>query len=490
MNFKIIWRFHGWVLLLEAVFLLPAIGISLLDGTQKVTISFLIALAAMLLSATVLLVLSRRAPKDFYAREGFFCVASSWILLSLFGCLPFCISGEIPNFIDALFEMVSGFTTTGASIVPDVEQLSRAILYWRSFSHWVGGMGVLVFLLAVAPAGGKGNGFTMHLFRAESPGPEVGKLVPKIRQTAALLYGTYVALTIINFLFLFLGGMPLFDSVCTAFGTAGTGGFGIKADSLAGYSTYIQVVCTVFMLLFSINFSCYYLILMKQIRSVLRDEELRLFGAIVVGSILLITWNIYDLYGSFWEALHHSSFQVASIISTSGFSSTDFDLWPSFSKAILLLLMTTGACAGSTCGGMKCARVLLLFKGVRRNVSQLLHPQRVQPVRVNGRAVDERTMANTNAYLSAYALILVASFLLVSLDGFTVITNFSAVMTCFNNVGPGFDLVGPMRNFALYSPLSKLVLIFDMLAGRLEIFPILVLFSGIVRRRTDTGGSI
>lgn len=490
MNFKIIWRFHGWVLLLEALFLLPAIGISVLDGTGKVTVAFLVTLAASLVTAAVLLFLSRRAPKDFYAREGFFCVASSWILMSLFGCLPFCISGEIPNFIDALFEMVSGFTTTGASIVPDVEQLSRAILYWRSFSHWVGGMGVLVFLLAVAPAGGRGNGFTMHLFRAESPGPEVGKLVPKIRQTAALLYGTYVALTVIDFLFLFLGGMPLFDSVCTAFGTAGTGGFGIKGDGLAGYSTYIQVVCTVFMLLFSINFSCYYLILMKQIRSVLQDEELRLFGAIVVGSILLITWNIYDLYGSFWEALHHSSFQVASIISTSGFSSTDFDLWPSFSKAILLLLMTTGACAGSTCGGMKCARVLLLVKGVRRNVSQLLHPQRVEPVRVNGRAVDERTMANTNAYLSAYALILVGSFLLISLDGFSVLTNFSAVMTCFNNVGPGFDLVGPMRNFALYSPVSKVVLIFDMLAGRLEIFPILVLFSGIVRRRTDTGGNL
>ena len=401
----------------------------------------------------------------------------SWILMSLFGCLPFYLSGEIPSFIDALFEIVSGFTTTGASIVSNVEGLSRAALYWRSFSHWLGGMGVLVFLLAIVPVSGKNEGFTMHLLRAESPGPNVGKLVPKMRQTAAVLYITYLGLTVLNVLFLLIGDMDLFEAVCTAFGTAGTGGFGVKNDSIAGYSPYIQNVCTVFMLLFGVNFSCYYLLLLRQFRAVLKDEELRLYLGVVFGSILLITLNIRGLYDSIWDSLRHASFQVSSIITTTGFATADFDLWPSFSKGILLVLMMIGACAGSTGGGLKCARVLLLIKGIRRNLAQVLKPQKVQVIRVNQKAVDERILTNTNAYLCAYVAILVISFLLVSVDGFSITTNFSAVLSCFNNIGPGFDAVGPVCNYSIFSPFSKIVLIVNMLAGRLEIFPILILFS-------------
>ena len=478
MNYKMMFRFYALVCLLEGVFLIPSLCIGIADGTQRTALGFAVTMMLSWGLALLFKLLSRNAPKDFFAREGFICVDSDWILLSLIGALPFFFSGEIPNYIDALFETVSGFTTTGASILGNVEALSRACLYWRSFSHWIGGMGVLVFLLALVPAGGKNEGFTMHLFRAESPGPEVGKLVPKLRQTAAMLYITYLVLTVLNFIFLMLGDIPVFEAVCTTLGTAGTGGFGIKNDSMASYSPYIQNVTTVFMLLFGVNFSCYYLLILRQFRAVFRDEELRMYLCIVVASVLLITWNISSMYSSVGEALRHAAFQVASIISTSGFSSTDFDLWPSFSKGILMLLMVTGACAGSTCGGMKCARVLLLLKGLRRNISNLLHPQRVQSVRVNDRVIDEKVMANTNAYLSAYVVILIGSFLLISLDEFSIATNFTAVLTCFNNVGPGFEGVGPMMNFGAFSYFSKLILIFDMLAGRLEIFPMLLLFSG------------
>ena len=484
MNYKMMCRFFSLVSLLEAVFLLPPLGLAIAWEKANTVLAFALTVAIALLLSVIFRFLSRGSTAGaFRAKEGFVCVAASWILLSLIGCLPFVISGEIPHFVDALFEIVSGFTTTGASILSNVEALSRSMLYWRSFSHWVGGMGVLVFLLALVPAGKKREGFTMHLFRAESPGPEVGKLVPKMRQTAAFLYVTYILLTALNFIFLVIGDMDVFEAVCTAFGTAGTGGFGIKNDSIASYSPYIQNVCTVFMLLFGINFSCYYPIFLRRIRSVFQDEELRLYIGLVVCSVLLITWNVASMYSSVWEGLRHSAFQVASIISTTGFSSTNFDLWPAFSKGILMLLMVTGACAGSTCGGMKCARILLLFKGLRRNIRKMLHPQEVQVIRVNDRAVDEKIMANTNAYLSAYMVILFVSFLIVSLDNFSIGTNFSAVLACFNNIGPGFEGVGPMANFASYSVLSKLVLIFDMLAGRLEIFPMLLLFSGGVWKK-------
>ena len=477
MNYKIMCRFFSLICIAEAVFMLPALGISIYDGETQAIWGFAITLCLAVALYVVFKLLSRNNANRMTAREGFVCTAASWILMSLIGSLPFVISREIPHFVDALFEIVSGFTTTGASILSDVEALSRGMLYWRSFSHWVGGMGVLVFLLALSPSGKKNEGFTMHLFRAESPGPEVGKLVPKLRQTALYLYGTYMVLSALNFTFLMLGDMNWFEALCTMFGTAGTGGFGVKADSLGSFSPYIQNVTTVFMLLFGINFSCYYLILLRQFRSVIKDEELHLYFCIVGISIALITWNIAGMYDTLGEGIRHAAFQVASIISTTGYSTVDFDLWPTFSKGILTILMITGACAGSTCGGMKCARVLLLFKGLRRNIRQMVHPNRVEVVRVNGRAVDEKVMSGANGYLSAYVLILFLSFVVICFDGFSIGTNFSAVLACFNNIGPGFEAVGPMMNFGNFSILSKLVLVFDMLAGRLEIFPILLFFS-------------
>ena len=477
MNYKMMGRFLSQIIAIEAVFMLPALGISCGYAEWTSVRAFLYTLAIMLVLGGVLFLICRKAGRLFGAREGFVCVSFSWIVLSLLGCLPFFLSGAIPSYIDALFEIVSGFTTTGASILSDVEALDKGLLYWRSFSHWLGGMGVLVFLLAVNPGDGKGSGFTMHLLRAESPGPDVGKLVPRMRQTAMILYVIYIVITVINIIFLLAGGMPLLDAVCTAFGTAGTGGFGVKNDSIASYSPYIQNVCTVFMLLFGVNFSCYYLLLLRQFKSVFKDEELRLYFGIAFISILLIVLNIRPLYGSLEETIRHAAFQVSSIMTTTGFATTDFDLWPSFSKGILLMLMVVGASAGSTGGGIKVARVLLLFKSLRRNIRQVLNPQKVQVIRNNDRVVDEKILANANAYLAAYVIIVILSFLLISLDGFSTGTNISAVLACFNNIGPGLEAVGPTCNYGAYSIVSKLVLIVDMLAGRLEIFPMLVLLS-------------
>lgn len=483
MNYKLIGKFLSQILMVEAIFMLPALMIGIFCDKFPVIRGFAITIAVIVAVAVGLYYLCRDSAKRFYAREGFVCVGTSWIAISLFGCLPFVISGEIPNFLDALFEIVSGFSTTGASILTDVEALSKGTMYWRSFSHWLGGMGVLVFLLALAPSGEHGSGFTMHLLRAESPGPNVGKLVPKMRTTARILYLMYVLLTALDLMFLTLGGMPVFEAVCTAFGTAGTGGFGIRNDSMAGYSPYIQNVCTVFMLLFSINFSCYYLLMIRQVKAVFKDEELRLYLAIVAGSILLIALNLRGYYDTVGETIRHAAFQVASIVTTTGFATTDFDLWPGFSKGILLVLMIIGACAGSTGGGLKVGRALLIFKNLRRNVRRLLNPNRVESVRLNGAKISEDILNNTNSYLAAYTIILLGSFLLVSVDGLSVTTNISAVISCVNNIGPGFDAVGPTCNFNVFSGFSKLVLIFDMLAGRLEIFPILVLFSKSTWRR-------
>ena len=475
MNYKMMGRFMAQILSIEGVFMIPALIISLCYGEYPAAKGFGWAMLIILGLCVLLFAICRGAPSAFYAKEGLVCVGISWIVLSLVGCLPFYISQEIPKYVDALFEMVSGFTTTGASIVPEVEKLSHGIIYWRSFSHWLGGMGVLVFLLAFT--GAKGQGFTMHLLRAESPGPNVGKLVPKMRSTAGILYMLYIGMTVINVIFLLCGGMPLFDAVCTAFGTAGTGGFGIKNDSLASYSPYIQNVTTVFMILFGINFSCYYLLILRQFGSVFKDEELRVYVGIILVSIVLIVLDVRSMYPTMEETVRHSAFQVGSIITTTGYSTVDFDQWPSFSKTILLLLMVSGACAGSTGGGMKVARILLLFKGLRRNIRQMLNPRKVEVVRNNGAVVDEKILANTNAYLAAYVIIIFAVFLVISLDGFSAGTNFSAVLCTFNNIGPGLEAVGPMCNFAGYSDLSKLVLTWAMLAGRLEIFPILILFS-------------
>ena len=481
MNYKMMGRFIAQILFIEGVFMFPALLISLYCGDDPAIRGFLVTLALIFSISTFLWVFCRRAPSAFYAKEGLVCVGFSWIVLSFMGCLPFWFSREIPRLIDAFFEMVSGFTTTGSSILTNVEAMSKGMLYWRSFSHWLGGMGVLVFLLAFT--GGKGQGYTMHLLRAESPGPNVGKLVPKMRQTAIILYLLYVALTILNIIFLLLGDMPLFDAVCTAFGTAGTGGFGIKNDSMAGYSPYLQNVTTIFMALFGVNFSCYYLLLLRQFKSVFKDEELRLYIAIIFGCIAMIALNVRDLYPTLEETLRHSAFTVSTIITTTGFATTDFDLWPAFSKAIIMLLMLVGACAGSTGGGFKVARLLLVTKSLRRNIRKILYPRKVEMVRNNGEKVDESILTNTNTYLAAYVIIIFLSFLVISLDNFSVTTNFTAVLACFNNIGPGLEAVGPTCNFSAYSDLSKLVLSFDMLAGRLEIFPMLVLFSSSTWRR-------
>ena len=347
--------------------MLPALLISVYHGEERTIAGFLTSIVIALLTAFILTFICRNAKKGFYAREGLVCVGISWIVMSLLGCLPFYFSREIPHFIDALFETVSGFTTTGASILDSVEALSMGNLYWRSFTHWLGGMGVLVFVLAIGRGRDKSDGYTMHLLRAESPGPKVEKLVPRMKDSAKILYFIYIFLTVLNIVFLLIGRMPLFDAVCTAFGTAGTGGFGIKNDSIAGYSPYLQNVCTVFMLLFGVNFSCYFMLFIRQVRNVVKDEELRFYLGVVVSSILLIAWNISGMYASFGESLRHAAFQVSSIITTTGFATTDFDLWPSFSKAILLGLMIVGACAGSTGGGFKCGRTLLLIKSLRNH---------------------------------------------------------------------------------------------------------------------------
>lgn len=477
MNYKMMGRFTAQMLLIEGIFLIPALLISLFLGESAAAYGFAVTLGLIALVGGPMYFFCRDAKSAFYATDGMVCVAVSWLVLSLVGAIPFYVSEAIPFYIDALFETVSGFTTTGASILPEVEHMAKGLMYWRSFTHWVGGMGVLVFLLAIAPSKGNEQGFTMHLLRAESPGPSVGKLVPKMRKTAAILYFLYIILTVLDFLFLIVGGMPVFDAVCTSFGTAGTGGFGIKNDSIASYSPYLQNVTTVFMLLFGVNFSCYYLLTQRQIKNVLKDEELRLYVLIVLGSIGLIVWNLGDFYPTLEETVRHAAFQVSSIITTTGFATTDFDLWPSFSKTILLCLMVIGACAGSTGGGLKVARVLLLFKSLKRNIAQMLHPRKVQVIRNNGSVVSERIVANTNAYLCAYVVLMFGSFVLISLDGYSVGTNFSAVLSCLNNIGPGMELVGPTCNFSIFSAFSKLVLILDMLLGRLEIFPILVLFS-------------
>ena len=477
MNYKMMGRFIALILFIEGLFMIPALSISLFCGETMAVKGFLFSLLVIIVAACTLYLICRDAPSAFYAKEGMVCVAVSWIVLSLAGCLPFYISREIPKYIDAFFEIVSGFTTTGASIVPNVEGLSKGILYWRSFSHWLGGMGVLVFLLAIVPGGEKGRGFTMHLLRAESPGPSVGKLVPKMRKTAAILYIIYIVMTILNIIFLVVGDMPLFESVCTAFGTAGTGGFGVKNDSIASYSPYLQNVTTVFMILFGVNFSCYYLLLLRQFTNVFKDEELRMYLGIILGSIVLIVLNLHGFYDTLEETIRHAAFQVGSIITTTGYATTDFDLWPSFSKTILLCLMVVGACAGSTGGGLKVARLLLLLKSLRRNIRQVLNPRKVQVVRNNDSVVDEKVLDNTNAYLAAYVVIIFVVFAIISLDGFSIGTNFSAVLCTFNNIGPGLEAVGPTCNFSSFSDLSKLVLSFAMLAGRLEIFPILVLFS-------------
>lgn len=475
MNRKIIGKMLGFLLLLECLFLLPPALISAYDREWEAGQAILQTMALSAAIGAGLWLLCRKAHRSYYAREGLLITSLGWIVLSAVGALPFWLSREIPHYVDALFEVISGFTTTGASILNNVEGMSRGLLFWRSFTHWLGGMGILVFLLAVVPMG-KG-GYSVHLLRAESPGPEVGKLVPKIRKTASILYLIYVVLTVICVCFLLLGGMPLFDSLCTAFGTAGTGGFGVKNNSMAGYSPYLQSVCTVFMALFGVNFSIYFLILLGKFRQVLHSEELRTYLAIMLGAIALISINIRSMYPSVRAALHDAAFAVSSIMTTTGFATADFDQWPQFSRSILVVLMVVGACAGSTGGGIKCARVVILYKGLNARIRQILHPRSVNLIRVEGHTISDEVAQGASTYMTAYCAIAVLSFLILSLDNLSMETNLTAVLACLNNIGPGLDLVGPTRNYAMYSDLSKVVLMLNMLLGRLEIFPLLVMLS-------------
>lgn len=477
MNVKSISRTVGLILLITGAFQIFPLLIAVIDHEPRNILAYVQSLCLVLLVSGAFLLFSRGGNRMFSAQEGFAATGLSWIFMSAFGALPFFFSGQIPSYVDAFFETVSGFTTTGASILTDVEALSRCNLFWRSFSHWLGGMGVLVFLLAVVPGARKNGGTGIYLMRAESPGPSVDKLTPHLRQTALILYGIYVLLTVLCTVCLLIGGMPVFDSFCIAFGTAGTGGFAIKNSSMGGYSYFLQTVVTIFMFLFGVNFSLYYMLLLRKFKAVFKNEELRLYFGIAAGSIVLIAINISRMYNTVYEAVHHAAFQVVSIMTTTGYGTVDFEQWPAFSKSILLALMFIGASAGSTGGGLKVSRVLLLMKSIRRTIRKALHPRRVQPVYMDGRAVSEEVCDNVNAYLAIYCVILVLSFAIISVDGFSIGTNFSAVASCFNNIGPGFELVGATQNFSIYSDLSKIILSLDMLLGRLEIFPLLLLLS-------------
>ena len=475
MNFSMIKYILGWVLRLEAICLSFPL-ITALIYQEASGFSFLITL---LIAGIVGFLCSYKKPKNrsFRLRDGFVAVALSWILLSIVGAIPFLISGEIPHFYDALFEVVSGFTTTGASVVQDVDSLSKCMIFWRSFTHWIGGMGVLVFVLAIIPMENNSSGTTMHLMRAESPGPIVGKLVPRIKQTAKILYGIYIVMTIILILLLLICGMPAFDAFTMAFGTAGTGGFAISNAGAGIYAPHLQIILTVFMILFGVNFNLYYLLLLKKFKDFIRSEELRVYMGIIGVAIVLITINIIGQVGDLGTALLQSSFQVGSIITTTGYATTDFNLWPQFSKMILLFLMFVGACAGSTGGGFKISRITLLVKNTTNEIKSFVHPRSVRVIKMDGKRVEDEVIQSISSYLVIYLIIMVVSIALISLDGFDALTNFSAVSATFNNIGPGLGEVGPMSSFAEYSIMSKGILTFDMLAGRLELIPMLLLFS-------------
>lgn len=473
MNYRVILNFLSWASYFLAAFLLLPFLVALIYG-EPVWTSYLISAGICLVVGTLFrLIHSRRA--NMYAKEGFYAVALCWILFSMLGAIPFVLTGEIPNYVDALFETVSGFTTTGASILTDVESLSHASLFWRSFTHWIGGMGILVFMLAILP--NKGNGSVMHLMRAESPGPVVGKLVPKVRQTALILYTIYLGMTILEIVILLIGKMPVFDAFLLSFGSAGTGGFAIKADGLASYTMFQQGVITVSMILFGVNFTFYYLLLTRRLFPALKMSEVRTYFLIILVSILLITLDILPMFGGWFEAAHHAAFQVGSIITTTGYATTDFNLWPGFSKTILVTLMFIGACAGSTGGGIKVSRIILFCKGVKNELSMSIHPRGVRKVKVDGQTVESETIRSVNAFFALYIIIFVFSILFISLDEKDLITNFTAIAATLNNIGPGLEVVGPLGSFASFSIPSKLIMSFDMLAGRLELIPILMLFA-------------
>ncbi len=473
MNYSMIRYTIGWLLVFETAFF----AVPLITAAVYRELAFFAFLGAGAITLVLGLVMTYFKPKNtaIYAREGFVIVALSWIVMSIFGALPFLFTGSTSSFIDAFFETVSGFTTTGSSIFGDVESLPRAIIMWRSFTHWVGGMGILVFVMAFLPLSG---GHNMHLMKAESPGPDVSKLVPRVKNTALILYLIYFVMTLVQFIILVIADMPVFEAVNTAFATAGTGGFGFKNDSFASATAAQQIIVTVFMFLFSINFNSYYLVLKCKFRDALTSEVVA-FTFIVLSAIGLITVNVMASghFESVGEALRHAAFSVSSLISTTGFATADFDLWPEFSKVILLLVMFIGACAGSTGGGIKVSRIIILIKGALRELSTSIHPRQVKKITIDKKAIDREIIRSANAYIVAYLIIFVCSVLLVSIEDQSFMTSFSAVTATLNNIGPGFDAVGPTCNFGHLSAFSKIVLSLDMLIGRLELFPMLILFT-------------
>ena len=472
MNYWIVLYILGWVLKFESCFLLlPALtGIIYREHTALAYF----AVAALCLICGLLL--TRRKPKStsLYTREGFVSVALSWMVMSIFGALPFVLTGDIPSYVDALFETISGFTTTGASILPEVESLSRAGLFWRSFTHWIGGMGVFVFIMAILPL--MGGGTNMNLMKAESPGPSVSRLVPHAKDTAKILYILYFSISLCEIILLCVFGMSLFDSLTTTFGTVGTGGFGIKNDSIAGYSPALQNIVTVFMILSGVNYAAYFYLLSRKIKDAVHMEEIRWYFLLIFASAGVIAANTRSLYPTVGETLRHAFFQVGSIITTTGFATTDFDLWPEMSKCILVVLMFVGACAGSSGGGMKVSRLMILFKAIRKELRLIIHPREVRKIRMDGHPVEHEVMRSANVFLVIYFLVLLLSTLLISVDEYNFTTNFTAVVSALNNIGPGLDLVGPTQNFSIFSAFSKFILMFDMLAGRLELFPMMILF--------------
>lgn len=473
MNRKMIVHTVGRMVLLEAGILVLPLLVSALYRETCIWAFLLTILLAAVVGLPITLFCK---PKNslIYAKEGFVIVAMTWLAFSAIGALPFVFSGEIPAFADAFFETVSGLTTTGASILRDVERMSHGLLFWRSFTHWIGGMGVLVFIMAIVP---DVSGRPMHILRAEMPGPVVGKLVPRIKDTAKILYLIYIAMTVLEIVLLLCGGMSLFDSVLHAFGTAGTGGFGIQADGLAGYNAYLQWVIAIFMLLFGVNFNLYYLLLIKRFRAVLHSSELMTYLVIALVAAGTITCNIYPLYHNVGEAMRQSVFQVASVITTTGYSTADFNLWPGLSKGILFLLMFIGGCAGSTAGGLKISRVMILMKNIRRQLRHMLHPRSVGTLRMEGKPLDEETVSGVSAYFALCMVCMAAVFLLISFEPFGTESNLTAAVACFNNIGPGLGAVGPAGNYAAYSAFSKYVLSAAMLLGRLEIYPLLLVCS-------------
>ena len=479
MNYKIIKHILSKVLVIEAFSMIFSLLCAFIYKETKLIpiwlISIFICLAASFL-------ISRKSPKNkaFYAKEGFVAVALSWIFLGIFGAIPFFISGYIPSFVDAVFETSSGFTTTGASILTNIEELPKSLLFWRSFTHWIGGMGVLVFLVAILPLSGGDNFF---LIKAESPGPSVSKLVPRVKHTAKILYKIYIVLTILEIVLLVLGGMKFFDAITLSFGTAGTGGFSIKNSSVAGYSSYSQIVITVFMFIFGVDFSLYHLFLMRKPGYLFKSDEFRGYTIIVLSAITLVCFNCMHLFSSIGEAIRHSAFQVVSIITTTGYATTDYDKWPEFSKTIIIFLTFVGACAGSTGGGIKVSRLLILLKSIAKEIRVSVHPKSTVKLKMNGRPIEHETVRAVNVFMASYIVIFAVSILLVSIDGKDFITNFTSVLTTLGNVGPGLAQVGPAGNFSSFSAFSKIILTLDMLIGRLEIFPILILFSSYTRRK-------